>query len=1729
MAGRKNSGWERLYTHFFPQFTKQKTLTLAAIKLVAYLRTIPTRHPSSIILIMNSAAIYLTKLHRLLNEYFSLEEIRTLCFNLHIDYESVPGEEKQSRIRELLLGLGRRSRLTDLIPLLQQERPLVDWPPVPDDFRLPESLAEETAVPANKYHVYGDMVHGDKVGGDKTTIGNVSDGSAVAAGTEAVAVGSRGVYVTGNVYGNIHTGDVINHYITGVQTYFPQFTTAIESFFTHYLGTEKEPVPFGGRNQELAQLDNWLAQESTQRLLLVAPAGRGKSALLARWSQKFINADNPDNPAVVFMPISLRFNTNRGDNTFVILATRLAYFYGKQIPTSHANQSPQFWRGLVAEYLKEPLPNGRQLLLILDGLDEAAWNIAADLTPLNLPPTTRVVASARYLGGEEQNPTPWLRRLGWDSLSGQVETIELDRLTRDGVQDVLLKMGCPLEELGRNVDIVAGLHHLSDGDPLLLELYVKDLWEKKETAVRLKPEDLRNIKPGYKGYFAYWWEDQEKLWGASAPLEKSLVNDVLDVLAMALGPLLISDLRQLLPERVHSRALRRAIRPLNRFVIGDGKEHGFVFSHSKLNEYFRDELEVDEQVIWQTRFLTWGKQALVDLHAGRVKPEEMSQYLILHYGLHLENANANIETLLQLISLEWYKAWYKKIGSYAGFLRDIDRVWARLIKMNMVAEQEEKAPYIGQEVLCVLCNASVNSLVVNIPDDLLVLLLQYEVWTEERIITHVGLQNDLEKRCKIYSLITPWLSDKARKTVWQEIVMTARKMDDQWEKPRVLKISASYLPQEVLAATREIKDYGTQADVLLAIAREFEHSQREQILHEALAVSQKIGSERVRTKLLKAFAPSLPQEVLAMARDINKEVLRVEVFLVVAANLPESLSQAVYEEALETALKIANHKWRAQMLSQLVIFLPEDKQYPVWKDILSATLAHDADKNEEVSWLHTTPYMGNEKWSTKMLLVLADHLPEDVLSLISKIDSEQDQAKLLVTLSNRLPHDVFAVMQSLDDEWLRRYRGYVLVALAPHLPHEVLELSKRTIWYWQEKILNALVPVLPQEVLVQVEGIYEELEPDFFRREDIVKILVGLAPKLPHDVLAMVEILDNEWEREKVLVALASELPQEVLVTVQEIDWQRQDLSSVLRALATELPHEVLVEVKKIYRQKSKIQGLDYAFFHHWNNRNLINVLMAIAPKLPKEALATIEMLDDEWEQSELLAKLASELPQEVLTAAQALANERNRKKVLVALAHQLPQEVLRVGWEIKNEKHRADVIMEVIPKLPQEMKAPTLEKALVTIWKTHDGQQRTKILLPFLPDLSKARCKEVLEDALLTSQEIKDENARAKMFEAIGQYIPEAVLNAAKEFNSVSEQVEILLSLIPHLSENRQNDLWRDLLSKLQSDDHEWAQMPEMFGQDEHWQVKALVALASHHPEIVFAEVKKRYHHKLSNKELTQVLIALAPSLPQEVFEEALRITDEEERAKVLTALDSSLKQKVLMAAGNMRSEKDRAEVLVSVAQHFKESKRKAILLAVLEKAKRIEGEGKRVEVLKVLAPFLPKEVFEVARKIKDELARAEVFTSLFSFFPQEIRVLAEEMDGQGAMMMTGFFLGHEMTESLRIKISKIQGDKEYALKQVEEEIENIIERILQAARATQNEEFRAEAFKDFSIKASILPQSVLSMIWQMILLHLGQCTRPQALIDIAALMPVIYRLGGKKAVRDTFLAVQTVSIWWP
>lgn len=87
--------------------------------------------------------VYLNRLHELLDAQFDQEELRTLCFNLGVDFDSLRGEGKTSKARELILVLNRNGRLSELMSEVSTAKPLVllpDYTQPKNSKELPEKL-----------------------------------------------------------------------------------------------------------------------------------------------------------------------------------------------------------------------------------------------------------------------------------------------------------------------------------------------------------------------------------------------------------------------------------------------------------------------------------------------------------------------------------------------------------------------------------------------------------------------------------------------------------------------------------------------------------------------------------------------------------------------------------------------------------------------------------------------------------------------------------------------------------------------------------------------------------------------------------------------------------------------------------------------------------------------------------------------------------------------------------------------------------------------------------------------------------------------------------------------------------------------------------------------------------------------------------------------------------------------------------------------------------------------------------------------------------------------------------------------------------------------------------------------------------------------------------------------------------------------------------------------------
>jgi len=64
-----------------------------------------------------------TELHRLITFHFDEEELRTLCFDLGIQYDNLAGSSKISKVRELISFLERRQSITLLLSKFKELRP----------------------------------------------------------------------------------------------------------------------------------------------------------------------------------------------------------------------------------------------------------------------------------------------------------------------------------------------------------------------------------------------------------------------------------------------------------------------------------------------------------------------------------------------------------------------------------------------------------------------------------------------------------------------------------------------------------------------------------------------------------------------------------------------------------------------------------------------------------------------------------------------------------------------------------------------------------------------------------------------------------------------------------------------------------------------------------------------------------------------------------------------------------------------------------------------------------------------------------------------------------------------------------------------------------------------------------------------------------------------------------------------------------------------------------------------------------------------------------------------------------------------------------------------------------------------------------------------------------------------------------------------------------------------
>jgi hypothetical protein len=405
-------------------------------------------------------------------------------------------------------------------------------------------------------------------------------------------------------------------------------------------------------------------------LLLTAPAGAGKSALLIRWIA-VLNQQSQWSP--VFIPISIGFDTNRPDVFFGALANALSELLGKDLPIP-AGDHLLFYRHTVIDLLDSWPAAAPNCIVIADGLDEAAgWQLDTSVLPPRPKPNLRIVVSAREMANTDASI--WMRRVGWTLDRSDVEEMTLSALSRGDIHFLLREVSVGGTE-SYLIALREVLYDLTSGDPYLLQLYVTDILEAQKHGKHIEIDTLRKITPGFHAYFSRWMDQQRKLLEASKrTFNEDLTKACVAILAVSYGPLRHSELEALVPFVHVTRCIVDAdtIIPIQRFLVGNGTTQGYAFAHSKFGIYVREEYLKHGPWITtaQRAYVRWGARILRRINEGSLASDAVPSYLLTYYTSHLVQTNADLDHWAALVREGWRLAHEEVDDDANGFARDV--------------------------------------------------------------------------------------------------------------------------------------------------------------------------------------------------------------------------------------------------------------------------------------------------------------------------------------------------------------------------------------------------------------------------------------------------------------------------------------------------------------------------------------------------------------------------------------------------------------------------------------------------------------------------------------------------------------------------------------------------------------------------------------------------------------------------------------------------------------------------------------------------------------------------------------------------------------------------------------------------------------------------------------------------------------------------------------------------
>lgn len=542
----------------------------------------------------------------------------------------------------------------------------------------------------------GGEIHGDKVMGDKITTGNIQG--------VGIAIG-QGASV--QIYGDVH--------------YYPiKLRAPLRKAFDPLI--EDRRKLFGGREAAFTRIGDFIQTPAGGYLVVTAPAGFGKTALMA-------NLVGSTPQAFAYHFFTPLYRDSLSEDFFLRnVVEQMAEWHGhtEQLPDKTAEL-----RALYQRFLTEPLEHTQ--VLVLDGLDEVTtWKLAPYLSR-RLPRNLHLILTVRDVGQD------WAS--DYSLPADQTSHLPLGGLTRDDVARVLRAAGPGAVVFAEDPKLVDEVMRVSayqvdetfGADPFYVRLLAEDAADGS-----LTPENVVEQPKGLNAYLDKWWQEIKQMAGDTS------ARDLFGTLTVALGWITRTDLEAVNPSLVDAWAadfFDEVIRKVRRFVAHD-ESQGYAIAHPRLRQHMRTRIKTDAY-----------REKLLAYCADWQK--HYSAYALNYYARYLAEAGEK-DKLYELITKEWMDAKFERTYSHRAFAQDVDLAIE-------AAAADESPEGLVQLVRAYLIYASLGELAGQLPAECLGVLVQNG--QVARACSHAELMQEPNVQCKAWRIIAEILESQGNREV----------------------------------------------------------------------------------------------------------------------------------------------------------------------------------------------------------------------------------------------------------------------------------------------------------------------------------------------------------------------------------------------------------------------------------------------------------------------------------------------------------------------------------------------------------------------------------------------------------------------------------------------------------------------------------------------------------------------------------------------------------------------------------------------------------------------------------------------------------------------------------------------------------------------------------------------------------------------------------------------------